>query len=63
VYLGTVSTRLQSQKYVGPRKDNAFSNYVNHLKGPFLKFAAKLLGGPPCYLIGSLVELLIPIGP
>ncbi len=28
-----------------------------------LEFAAKLLGGPPCYHIGSLVELLIPIGP
>jgi hypothetical protein len=28
-----------------------------------LDFAAKLLGGPPCYHIGSLVELLIPIGP
>ncbi len=28
-----------------------------------LDFAAKLLGGPPCYPIGSLFELLIPIGP
>jgi hypothetical protein len=28
-----------------------------------LAFAAKLLGGPPCYYIGSLVELLIPVGP
>ncbi len=26
-------------------------------------FAAKLLGGAPCYPIGTLVELLIPIGP
>jgi hypothetical protein len=25
-----------------------------------LEFTAKLLGGPPCYPIGSLVELLIP---
>jgi hypothetical protein len=28
-----------------------------------LEFAAKLLGGPPCYPIGLLVEQLIPIGP
>jgi hypothetical protein len=28
-----------------------------------LEFAAKLLSGPPCYPIGSWVELLIPIGP
>jgi hypothetical protein len=28
-----------------------------------LEFTAKLLGGPPCYPIGSLLELLIPIGP
>ncbi len=28
-----------------------------------LEFAAKVLGGPPCYPIGSLVELLIPISP
>jgi hypothetical protein len=28
-----------------------------------LEFAAKILGGPPCYPIGSLVELLTPIGP
>jgi hypothetical protein len=27
-----------------------------------LEFAAKLLGGPPRYPIGSLVELLIPVG-
>jgi hypothetical protein len=27
-----------------------------------LESAAKLLGGPPYYLIGSLVDLLIPIG-
>ncbi len=28
-----------------------------------LEFAATLLCGPPCYPIGSLVELLIPSGP
>jgi hypothetical protein len=27
-----------------------------------LEFSAKLLSGPPCYLIGTAVELLIPIG-
>jgi hypothetical protein len=27
-----------------------------------LEFAAKSLGGSPCYPIGFLVELLIPIG-
>jgi hypothetical protein len=26
-------------------------------------FSAKFLGGPPCYPIGPLVELLVPIGP
>jgi hypothetical protein len=29
----------------------------------FIKFAAKLHGGPPFYPIGALLEQLIPIGP
>jgi hypothetical protein len=28
-----------------------------------MEFAAKFLGGPPCYPLGSLVELLIPVDP